>query len=66
VAAYRIGEVQVRGSLQCEISARLMPATGHFRLSCLPTASFIHVGCSPDSGGAVHGRLLIGQCHKRL
>jgi hypothetical protein len=26
----------------------------------------IHVGCSPDSGSAVHGWLLVGQCHERL
>jgi hypothetical protein len=30
VAAYRIGEDQVRASLQCEISARLTSAAGHF------------------------------------
>ena len=32
----------------------------------LPTCrKSIHVGCSPDSGGAVHGRLFVGQCHNR-
>ena len=24
----------------------------------------IHVGCSPDSGSAVYGRLFVGQCHE--
>jgi hypothetical protein len=34
--------------------------------SVLPDGrKLIRVGCSPYSGGAAHGRLLVGQCHKR-
>jgi hypothetical protein len=50
--------------LRCEISTRHAAASGQLRLSRPAGRKATNVGCFRDSGGTVHGRLFVGQCHK--
>jgi hypothetical protein len=48
--AYRIGDDQVRGSLQCGISARHLTAVGHFRqIGILPTLTDVRFAPKADT-----------------